>query len=142
VKSTWWPREINPLRRPLKRSNGRLKKRWHGPNILPGNSTRGRGIMACRMTQGHRRMNPWMGLLQGSTTQSSTHNTGQTEKDSETGHNQSVRKSVKSSTKGSRFIACQPTMPWPRVCSSINSCLIYPKISKRLTHMSSTSRRC
>jgi hypothetical protein len=88
VKSTWWAKEIHPLQRPLKRSNGRLKRRWLEPPICPGNLIKGRGggKMACKTTQWRRRMSLGMGLLQEDTTQSSTHGAVLTEFDSETSH--------------------------------------------------------
>jgi hypothetical protein len=44
-----------------------------------------------------------------------------TEIDSRTSHDQSVRKSVGSSTRGRRFTTLWHRMPWPQGCSSINS---------------------
>jgi hypothetical protein len=59
--------------------------------------------MAYRMTLGHQRMGLGMGLHQRDATRSSTHSVVLTESDSETGHDRSMRKSVRSSTKESRF---------------------------------------
>jgi hypothetical protein len=70
-----------------------------------------KGIMACRMTLEHRRMSLGMRLCQGDTTRSSTHGAMLAESDSETGHDGSVRKSVRSSTKESRFTVHWPTTP-------------------------------
>jgi hypothetical protein len=61
-----------------------------------------------------------MGLLRGATTQSSPHDAVQIEIDSETGHDQSARKLIRTSTKESRFIVCRPKMPWHPGCSSMN----------------------
>jgi hypothetical protein len=62
-----------------------------------------------------------MVLLRGGNTQSSIHGAQQIEIDSGPGHNQSVRKSVGSSTRGSRSTTLRHRMPWPQGCSSINS---------------------
>jgi hypothetical protein len=66
-------------------------------------------------------MSTQMELLQGDTILSSTHDATPTEIDSTTDHNPSVRKSVGSSTKESKFTACRPTMPWLRGCWLIKS---------------------
>jgi hypothetical protein len=61
-----------------------------------------------------------MALPQGDITQSSIHGAQQTEIDSRTSHNQSMRKSVGSSTRGSRSTTLRCRMPWPQGCSLIN----------------------
>jgi hypothetical protein len=66
-----------------------------------------KGITACRMTLKHRRMR----LYQGDATRSSTHGAMLVESDLETGHDGFVRKSVRSSTKESRFTVHWPTTP-------------------------------
>jgi hypothetical protein len=71
-----------------------------------GNSTRGRGTMACRMTQEARRMSTRMEPLQGSTIPSSTEDATPIEIDADIDHDQSVRKSVWSSTRVNKFAAC------------------------------------
>jgi hypothetical protein len=56
----------------------------------------------------------WLGRLKeerGTTIQSSIHNAMLTEIDSETSHNQSVRNSVGSSTRGSKSTALQHRTP-------------------------------
>jgi hypothetical protein len=80
-----------------------------------------RGTMTCRMTQGNLMMSLGMVLLQGDTTQSSTNGAQQTKTDSETGHDQSQRKSVGSSTKESSFTECWLTTPCLQGCSLNNS---------------------
>jgi hypothetical protein len=67
--------------------------------------------MAYRMTRGYLMMSQGMVLLLGDTTQSSTHDSQQIGTDSDTGHDQSERKSVESSTKESRSTEHQPTTP-------------------------------
>jgi hypothetical protein len=53
-----------------------------------------------------------MELLQGDTTQSSTHDVVPSEYDSGTDHDQFMRKLIGSSTKESRSTIRQRTMPW------------------------------
>jgi hypothetical protein len=72
--------------------------------------------MACRTTQGARRMSTQMEPLQGGTILSLTHDATLTEIDSDIGHDRSVRNLVGSSTKESKFTARQPTMPWLQGC--------------------------
>jgi hypothetical protein len=74
-------------------------------NVQPGNSTRGRGITACRMTLRLRRMSTRMELLHGGTILSSTHDAAPTEIDSDTDHDRSMTKSIGLSTKESKFTA-------------------------------------
>jgi hypothetical protein len=62
-----------------------------------------------------------MALPRGDTTRCSIHGARQTESDSGTGHDQSMRKSVGSSTRGSRFTALWLRTPWLQECSSISS---------------------
>jgi hypothetical protein len=81
-----------------------------------------------------------MGLHQGGSTRISTHGAEQTEKDSKADHDRSTRKSVRLSTRGSKFIARQSAMPWHQGCSLTNSRLTYPKITKKSMRMSSISR--
>jgi hypothetical protein len=69
------------------------------------NSTRGMGTMACRMTQGTRRMSTRMEPLQGGTILSSTHDATLTEIISDIGHDRSVRNLIRSSTKESKITA-------------------------------------
>jgi hypothetical protein len=94
------------------------------------------------MTLGAQRMNTWMEPLQGGTILSSTHDTTLTEIDSDIGHDRFVRNSVGSSTREGRFTARRPTMHWLQACWSTKSPSISPRIMKRLTCMSSGSRRC
>jgi hypothetical protein len=85
-KSIWWGMEIKPLRRPLKRFSGRLRRKTLRQNIWPGKLKVGRVTMDCRMTQGHQRMSLGKMLLQGDTIQSSTHGAQLAEIYSETSH--------------------------------------------------------
>jgi hypothetical protein len=62
--------------------------------VWPERHEEGRGTMAYWTTRGHMMLNLGMALLQGDTTQSSTHDTQQTKTDFETSHNQSETKSV------------------------------------------------
>jgi hypothetical protein len=62
-----------------------------------------------------------MGLPQGDTTQSSTHDAVPIMNDSSTDHDQFVRRLVGSSTRVSRSTIHRPIMPWPQGCSSIRS---------------------
>jgi hypothetical protein len=78
--------------------------------------------------------------LQGGTIPSSTHDATLTEINSGIGHDRSMRNSVGSSTKESKFTARQPTMPLLQGCWSTKSPLISPRTMKRSTHMSSGSR--
>jgi hypothetical protein len=73
------------------------------------------------MTLGHEMMNQAMVLLRGDIIQSSTHGTLLVETNFETDHDQSERRSVKSSTKENRSVVRLPTTPWPQGCSSIKS---------------------
>jgi hypothetical protein len=91
-----------PLVRPPKKSNERQKRRWHEQPVLPGSSTKGRDIMACKMTLKHWRMSLGMWLRQGDTTQSSTHDAMLTESNFKTGHDRFARKSDGSNTKEGR----------------------------------------
>jgi hypothetical protein len=77
--------------------------------------------LAREATQVCQKMSLEIVLLRGDTSRSSIHGAQQTEIDSETSHDQSVRKSVGSSMRGSRSTALQRRMPWPQGCSSINS---------------------
>jgi hypothetical protein len=79
------------LKNPPNRSNGRPRKRSPTPNVWPRNSTRGRGTMAYRTTQRAHRMSIGMRLLQGDTTQSSTHDAAPTVNNFGTSHDQCVR---------------------------------------------------
>jgi hypothetical protein len=63
-----------------------------------------RGTTACKMTLVHHMMSLGMAVLQGGTTQSSIHDTQQTMIDSKTGHDQSERKLVESSTRGASLL--------------------------------------
>jgi hypothetical protein len=121
VRFTWWVMEMSPLKRLPQRSRVGLRKKLLGQSIWSGMLKVERGTTACRMTLGHLIMSLGMMLPQGDTTQSSTHGIGQTETDSETGHDPSERKSVGSSTKESTSTIPQLTMPWPQACSSTNS---------------------
>jgi hypothetical protein len=124
-----------PLRRSSKRSSGRRRRKLPGQPAWPGMLKRERGTTACRMTQGHMMTNLGMSLLQGDTTQSSTHDALQTKTDSETGHVHSERKSVGSSTKENRSTEYQPTTPWLQGCSSTNSYPTCLKTMKKSMHM-------
>jgi hypothetical protein len=73
--------------------------------IWPGRLKEERGTMAYKPTQVRQTMSLGMTLPRGDTTQSSIHGAQQTEIDSLTGHDQSERKSVGSSTRGSRSTA-------------------------------------
>jgi hypothetical protein len=103
--------------------------------IWPGRLKEERGTMACRMTWVHQMMSLGMALPRGDTTQSSIHGTQQTEIDSETGHDQSERKSVGLSTRGSRSTTLQHRTPWPQGCSSINSPHLLKDNEEVNTHM-------
>jgi hypothetical protein len=62
-KSTWWGRERNPLRRPLKRSSGRWRRKLLGQPVWPGMLKGKRGTTTCRMIQGHLMMSLGMALI-------------------------------------------------------------------------------
>jgi hypothetical protein len=70
-----------------------------------------RGTTASRMTRVCRKMSLGMALLRGDTTRSSIHDAMQNEIDFGTGHDQSMRKSVRSSIRGSRSTTLQCRMP-------------------------------
>jgi hypothetical protein len=91
------------------------------PSVWLGNSTRGRGTMACRTTRGAPRMSTQMEPLHGGTILSSTHDATPIEIDSDIDHDRSMRNSVMLSTRESKFTARRPTMPWLRGCWSIKS---------------------
>jgi hypothetical protein len=75
-----------------------------------------RGTTAYKMTQVRLVMSLGMALPCGDTTQSSIQGAQQTKNDSETYHDQSERKSVRSSTSGSKSTALQRRTPWPQGC--------------------------
>jgi hypothetical protein len=80
-----------------------------------------KGTTICMMTRGARRMRIGMDLLQGDTTQSSTHDIAPIVNDSGTGHDQSVNRLVWSSTRESKSTVRRPIMPWLQGCSLIRS---------------------
>jgi hypothetical protein len=86
----------------------------------PGKPKEERGTMAYRMTWVHGKMSLGMALPHGDTTRSSIHGTQQTEIDSGTSHDESMRNWVGLSTWESRSTALQRRMAWPQGCSSIN----------------------
>jgi hypothetical protein len=91
-----------PLRRPSKRSSGRLRRKLLGQLVWPGMLKEESNTMACRMTQGHLMMSLGMALLREYTTQSSIQGAQQIETDSETSHDQSKRRLVRLNTKERR----------------------------------------
>jgi hypothetical protein len=119
-KSTWWGTERNSQIRWSKGSNGRLMRNSLAQPVWSRTPKEERGTMVCRMTRVCQKMSLGMALPLGDTTHSSIHGAHQIEINFRTGHDQSVRKSVGSSTRGSRSTALRCRMPWPQGCSSIN----------------------
>jgi hypothetical protein len=105
------------------------------PSDWPRNSTRGRGTTTCRMST-------QMELIQGGTIQSLTHDVTLSEIGSDIGRDPSMRNSIRSSTKESKFIAHWPTMPCLQGRWSTRSSPISPRIMKRSMHMLSGSKQC